>query len=68
MSEKYTKWILTVAVLTLTFSPAFSAEKKGTASEPVRLLNVSYDPTREFYQDYNQAFARALEKVKRVRM
>jgi ABC-type sulfate transport system substrate-binding protein len=24
----------------------------------VTLLNVSYDPTREFYQDYNQAFAR----------
>ena len=22
------------------------------------LLNVSYDPTREFYQDYNQAFAK----------
>ena len=24
----------------------------------VTLLNVSYDPTRELYQDYNQAFAR----------
>lgn len=24
----------------------------------VRLLNVSYDPTREFYQEYNTAFAR----------
>ncbi len=24
----------------------------------VRLLNVSYDPTRELYQDYNAAFAR----------
>jgi sulfate/thiosulfate transport system substrate-binding protein len=24
----------------------------------VRLLNVSYDPTREFYQEYNAAFAR----------
>lgn len=22
------------------------------------LLNVSYDPTREFYQDYNAAFAK----------
>lgn len=27
------------------------------ASEPVELLNVSYDPTRELYQEYNQAFA-----------
>src|SRR5437879_13920851 len=32
------------------------------ASVPARadktLLNVSYDPTRELYQDFNQAFAR----------
>src|SRR5450759_5952496 len=24
----------------------------------IKLLNVSYDPTRELYQDYNAAFAR----------
>src|SRR5277367_5423073 len=32
----------------------------GPASLPaatVQLLNVSYDPTREFYEDYNRAFA-----------
>lgn len=28
------------------------------APKPVTLLNVSYDPTREFYQAYNVAFAR----------
>ena len=28
------------------------------AQQHVTLLNVSYDPTREFYQDYNAAFAR----------
>ena len=28
-----------------------------TASE-IRLLNVSYDVTREFYQDYNAAFVK----------
>ena len=27
-------------------------------SAPVTLRNVSYDPTRELYQDYNAAFAR----------
>ncbi len=26
------------------------------AQKPVTLLNVSYDPTREFYAEYNQAF------------
>ena len=33
----------------------------GTAASPggdVTLLNVSYDPTRELYQDYNAAFAK----------
>ncbi|MCX7276689.1 MAG: sulfate ABC transporter substrate-binding protein [Burkholderiales bacterium] len=28
------------------------------AAEPVKLLNVSYDPTREFYKDFNAAFAK----------
>jgi len=37
--------------LTLTF-PLLS----GAAD--INLLNVSYDPTRELYQDYNAAFAK----------
>lgn len=28
-----------------------------TQAKPVELLNVSYDPTRELYQEFNQAFA-----------
>jgi sulfate transport system substrate-binding protein len=28
------------------------------AKEPIKILNVSYDPTREFYKDYNVAFAK----------
>jgi sulfate/thiosulfate-binding protein len=35
-----------------------SAGAAAAAHEPVRLLNVSYDPTRELYQDVNAAFAR----------
>jgi len=27
-------------------------------AKDIKLLNVSYDPTRELYQDYNAAFAR----------
>ena len=30
----------------------------GNAAENVTLLNVSYDPTRELYTDYNAAFAK----------
>ena len=36
--------------LTISLSPA--------SAEQIELLNVSYDPTREFYQDFNQAFAK----------
>ena len=31
----------------------------GTAFADITLLNVSYDPTRELYQDFNAAFAKA---------
>jgi sulfate transport system substrate-binding protein len=30
----------------------------GVEAKDIKLLNVSYDPTRELYQDYNAAFAR----------
>ena len=44
------KLTLVLCVFSLfAFSPARAKE--------VTLLNVSYDPTREFYKDYNQAFA-----------
>jgi sulfate/thiosulfate-binding protein len=36
---------------------AFSLAVAASAKE-IKLLNVSYDPTRELYQDYNAAFAR----------
>jgi sulfate/thiosulfate transport system substrate-binding protein len=32
-----------------------SSEESGAA---VKLLNVSYDPTREFYQEFNESFAK----------
>jgi sulfate transport system substrate-binding protein len=47
------KLITLIAVLAL--SPVGAAP--GHAAE-VSLLNVSYDPTRELYQDYNVAFAK----------
>ncbi|MDT4331663.1 sulfate ABC transporter substrate-binding protein [Methylomonas sp. MED-D] len=35
-----------------------SAAASKTFAADVTLLNVSYDPTREFYKEYNQAFAK----------
>ena len=43
--------LLTVLIATLAISGAIQAAN-------VTLLNVSYDPTREFYQDYDKAFAK----------
>ena len=34
-----------------------SASSSGSAASRVTLLNVSYDPTREFYQEFNASFA-----------
>lgn len=43
-------------------NPSASTAAQGTANteslKPVTLLNVSYDPTRELYQEYNTAFAK----------
>lgn len=36
----------------------FAAPGAAFAQKKTALLNVSYDPTREFYQEYNPAFAR----------
>ncbi|ANY65187.1 sulfate transporter subunit [Paenibacillus sp. BIHB 4019] len=41
-------------------SPAASTEAGAAGekpAEPVKLLNVSYDPTRELYEEYNKAFS-----------
>ncbi|MEW6561622.1 MAG: sulfate ABC transporter substrate-binding protein [Pseudomonadota bacterium] len=45
------KTLVAATLLTALFTPAAYAAD-------VTLLNVSYDPTRELYQDYNAAFAK----------
>jgi len=48
---------LVVAGLLLTGTVAHLVDSRPRAGGAVSLLNVSYDPTRELYQDFNQAFA-----------
>ena len=43
-------------VVLATAAAGFSGHAQAPA--PVSLLNVSYDPTREFYKDFNAAFAK----------
>jgi sulfate/thiosulfate-binding protein len=45
------------ALLTLVLVAGALLTPAARAQKPVTLLNVSYDPTRELYQDVNQAFA-----------
>src|SRR6266404_1342781 len=42
-------------------SVAFGMGLPGSPAKEITLLNVSYDPTRELYQDYNVAFAKYWE-------
>jgi len=47
---KLKKLMVLSTLLAVSLTPSFAKELK--------LLNVSYDPTRELYQDYNSAFAK----------
>lgn len=55
MNQKIISTILIIIILAGLTSYAFANKNK---KEKIDLLNVSYDPTRKFYQDYNQAFAK----------
>jgi len=47
------EFCLSPLLAVLLFTPAMPA----LADDEVRILNVSYDPTRELYEEFNQAFA-----------
>src|SRR6266446_4770367 len=51
------KALLTCLLLLVLIQPWPSA----AAPKPITLLNVSYDPTRELFQDYNAAFSKYWE-------
>jgi len=65
-------WLLNSAVLLLVPGLLFSLSactKPGPASpESVTLLNASYDPTREFYEDFNTAFAKHWEATQGTKL
>jgi sulfate/thiosulfate transport system substrate-binding protein len=51
------KFVINFLIAAVLAIPAFLAH-----AQVVTLLNVSYDPTRELYQDYNAAFAKHWER------
>jgi sulfate/thiosulfate-binding protein len=53
------KWLVTQRTARLWLGTGLMLLFAGSAvARDVQLLNVSYDPTREFYRDYNAAFAK----------
>ena len=55
--------LLFASLALLSLSPASASATPVPAGEKLTLLNVSYDPTREFYTAYNQAFAAHWKKL-----
>ncbi len=56
MNRKKQMGIAAAALLAAAGGLAATAGRRAHADGAVKLLNVSYDPTRELYQDVNQAF------------
>ena len=54
--------IAALGAYTLLAPPAARAQSQAKAGKSVTLLNVSYDPTRELYAEYNKAFASFWQK------
>jgi sulfate/thiosulfate-binding protein len=50
--------ILAAVLAIATVTSCRGQQAGATTATPVRLLNVSYDPTRELYQEFNAAFAK----------
>jgi sulfate transport system substrate-binding protein len=69
-----TKYFLSLALLVgavsgcsnsvATPSPGSSEGAKPQSGEAVQIINVSYDPTRELYDEYNKAFAKHWQEEK----
>ncbi|QGQ94107.1 sulfate ABC transporter substrate-binding protein [Paenibacillus psychroresistens] len=53
---------LALLVFALTTTSVFAQVAKKNVKKDVTLLNVSYDPTRELYVDYNKSFAKYWKK------
>lgn len=49
--------VLIVITATIVGCSGKIGQQSDQPAQPVKLLNVSYDPTRELYQEYNAAFA-----------
>ena len=49
--------LASLLISTLSFSKDYDYKAEAD-KKSIEILNVSYDPTREFYEDYNKNFAK----------
>src|SRR5512132_175189 len=49
---------MTRSALVILLAGGLALAAPGATAQEVKLLNASYDPTRELYQDFNAAFAK----------
>lgn len=56
MRKSTTRITVTILTVALAMTSLNACGKKKTGDETLTLTNVSYDPTRELYEEYNQAF------------
>ena len=56
--EKYRCFIISSCTLSGCGSATSTSNSEGSGEKTVELLNVSYDPTTELYQDFNKDFAK----------
>jgi len=52
-----------IGIMSMCTILALSASGCGKKNQILTLTNVSYDPTREFYEEYNQLFAKQYEET-----
>ncbi|RED63100.1 sulfate ABC transporter substrate-binding protein [Cohnella lupini] len=62
MNKSFRVILLAALAFVLSTTTVFGAVTKKSSKKSVTLLNVSYDPTRELYVEYNAAFAKYWEK------
>jgi sulfate transport system substrate-binding protein len=58
MKKSLATWVMPRLLLTGLAVMAFLLSGQSAQAREITLLNVSYDPTRELYQDYNAVFSK----------
>jgi sulfate transport system substrate-binding protein len=57
MKSLHTLWLAGLALAAVLTAAAGCEQSSASGGQSVQLLNVSYDPTREFYREFNESFA-----------